>query len=37
MVAIPDDVSFEEATFIEPVNTCLKAVRSARVAPGEQY
>ncbi len=27
MVAIPDDVSFEEATFIEPVNTCLKAVR----------
>ena len=22
MVAIPDDVSFEEATFIEPVNTC---------------
>ena len=35
MVAIPDDVSFEEATFIEPVNTCLKAVRRARVAPGE--
>ena len=35
MVAIPDDVSFEEATFIEPVNTCLKAVRKARVAPGE--
>jgi L-iditol 2-dehydrogenase len=35
MVAIPDDVSFEEATFIEPVNTCLKAVRKARVAAGE--
>jgi L-iditol 2-dehydrogenase len=35
MVAIPSDVSFEEATFIEPVNTCLKAVRKARVAPGE--
>ena len=35
MVAIPPDVSFEEATFIEPVNTCLKGVQKARVAPGE--
>jgi len=35
MVAIPDGVSFEEATFIEPVNTCLKAVRKARIATGE--
>lgn len=35
MVAIPDHISFEEATFIEPVNTVLKAVRKARVAPGE--
>ena len=35
MVAIPDGVSFEEATFIEPVNTCLKAVRKARVTLGE--
>jgi L-iditol 2-dehydrogenase len=35
MVALPADVSFEEATFVEPVNTCLKAVRKARVAPGE--
>jgi L-iditol 2-dehydrogenase len=35
MVAIPADVSFEEATFVEPVNTCLKAVEKARVAPGE--
>jgi L-iditol 2-dehydrogenase len=35
MVAIPDNISFEEATFIEPVNTVLKAVRKARVAPGE--
>jgi L-iditol 2-dehydrogenase len=35
MVAIPDGVSFEEATFVEPVNTCLKAVRRARVAAGE--
>ena len=28
-------VSFEEATFVEPVNTCLKALRKARVAAGE--
>lgn len=35
MVAIPDDVSFDEASFIEPVNTCIKAVEKARVAAGE--
>jgi L-iditol 2-dehydrogenase len=35
VIAIPDDISFEEATFVEPVNTCLKAVRKARVARGE--
>jgi len=35
MIALPPDVTFEEATFVEPVNTCLKAVRKARVAPGE--
>jgi L-iditol 2-dehydrogenase len=35
MIALPHDVSFEEATFVEPVNTCLKAVRKARVAKGE--
>lgn len=35
MIALPPDVSFEEATFVEPVNTALKAVRKARVAAGE--
>jgi len=35
MVAIPPGISFDEATFVEPVNTCWKAVRKARVAPGE--
>ena len=35
MLKIPDEISFEEATFIEPVNTCIKAVEKARVAPGE--
>jgi L-iditol 2-dehydrogenase len=35
MVAIPPEVSFEEATFVEPVNTCWKAIQKARVAAGE--
>ncbi len=35
IVALPDSVSFEEATFIEPINTIVKAVQKARVAPGE--
>jgi L-iditol 2-dehydrogenase len=35
MVALPHDVSFEEATFIEPINTIVKAVQKARVLAGE--
>jgi len=35
IVALPDNVTFEEATFIEPINTIVKAVDKARVAPGE--
>ena len=35
IVALPDNVSFEEATFIEPINTIVKAVQKARVEPGE--
>jgi L-iditol 2-dehydrogenase len=35
IVALPDDVSFEEATFIEPINTIFKAVQKARVTTGE--
>jgi L-iditol 2-dehydrogenase len=35
MIPLPSDVTFEEATFVEPINTCLKAVRKARVAAGE--
>ena len=35
MIALPPDVTFEDATFVEPVNTCLKAVRKARVSSGE--
>ena len=36
MIALPPDATFEDATFVEPVNTCLKAVRKARVATGEK-
>src|ERR1700732_592344 len=35
IVALPDNVSFEEATFIEPINTIVKAVQKARVAARE--
>jgi len=35
MLEIPAGVSFEEATFVEPVNTCLKAIEKARIAAGE--
>lgn len=36
IVALPDSVTFEEGTFIEPVNTIVKAVQKARVAAGEK-
>lgn len=35
VVKLPDHVSFEQASFIEPVNTCLKGVQSLRLVPGE--
>src|SRR6266403_1593265 len=35
IIELPDNVSFEEATFIEPINTILKAVQKARVTAGE--
>jgi L-iditol 2-dehydrogenase len=35
VVRIPDGASFEEASFVEPVNTCLKAAEAAHVTPGE--
>jgi L-iditol 2-dehydrogenase len=35
IVALPDTVSFEEATFIEPINTIVKAVQKARITSGE--
>jgi L-iditol 2-dehydrogenase len=35
VVKVPQPVSFEQASFIEPVNTCLKGVKSLRLQPGE--
>ncbi len=35
VVALPDNVTFDEATFIEPINTIVKAVQKARIAAGE--
>jgi L-iditol 2-dehydrogenase len=35
MVRIPDQVSYEQASFIEPVNTCMKAVASLALEPDE--
>ena len=35
LIRIPDDIPFEQAAFIEPVNTCLKAVKNLRLAPDE--
>lgn len=32
---IPDGISFERASFVEPVNTCLKAVVQCAPEPGE--
>lgn len=34
-IAVPAGVSAEEAAFVEPVNTCLKAVRKAEIAAGQ--
>lgn len=35
LIPIPDSVTFEQASFVEPTNCCLKAVKKARVEPGQ--
>src|SRR5258708_33941768 len=35
IIKLPDNVSFEEATFLEPINTILQAVQKARIVGGE--
>lgn len=34
-VPLPDHVSFEEASFLEPLNTCVKALETAALEAGE--
>jgi L-iditol 2-dehydrogenase len=34
-VKIPQGVSFEQACFVEPVNTCMKGIEALRLTPGE--
>ena len=34
-VRIPDGVSFEQACFVEPVNTCMKGIEALRLKTGE--
>ena len=34
-VRISDGVSFEQACFVEPVNTCMKGIEALRLQPGE--
>jgi L-iditol 2-dehydrogenase len=35
LVRVPDDVPFEQAAWIEPVNTCFKAIRNLHLAQDE--
>jgi len=35
LVKVPDDIPFEQAAFIEPVNTCFKAVKMLNLQPDE--
>jgi L-iditol 2-dehydrogenase len=34
-VRIPDGISFEQACFVEPVNTCIKGIETLRLEAGE--
>jgi L-iditol 2-dehydrogenase len=35
VVRIPDSVSFEQAAFVEPINTCMKGIEALSLEPGE--
>ncbi|MDX2098669.1 MAG: zinc-dependent dehydrogenase [Leptolyngbyaceae cyanobacterium bins.59] len=35
LIPIPDSVTFEQASFVEPTNCCLKAIKKARVEAGQ--
>ena len=35
ILSVPDDVSFEDATFVEPLGCVLRGLRQARMRPGQ--
>lgn len=35
LIAIPDRITFEQASFVEPTNCCLKAVKKANIQAGD--
>ena len=35
LIHVPDDIPFEQAAFIEPVNTCFKAIRLLKLEPDD--
>jgi L-iditol 2-dehydrogenase len=35
LMRIPDAITFEQASFVEPTNCCLKAVKKAQIQPGQ--
>jgi L-iditol 2-dehydrogenase len=35
LIPIPDNVTFEQASFVEPTNCCLKAVKKAQIRSGQ--
>ena len=35
LIKIPDGIPFEQAAFVEPVNTCYKAIKNLALAPDE--
>ena len=35
LIKLPDSVSYEQASFIEPVNTCMKAIEALRIQEDE--
>ena len=35
LIKLPDNVSYEQASFVEPVNTCMKAVDALNLQPDE--
>jgi len=35
LIPIPEAVTFEQASFVEPTNCCLKAVKKAQIVPGQ--